>query len=170
MEQTKRIGDLEITEDAALERRTWAVQRIGWVAMLVFLVAALMGVFGSGLLSDGQKGKPGDPFSIEYQRFGRMRVEDYLRVYVAGSFVHDDKVQVWLNRDYLHNRIVQQTVPEAESTDVTTDRVTYTFDVSDTAHPVEITFVISPDEIGARTGQVGIEDGPDYRFDQFIYP
>lgn len=52
MGSTERVGDLELGQDLPFQRREWAVQRIAWAAMAAVLTAALLGLFGSGPVSD----------------------------------------------------------------------------------------------------------------------
>ena len=41
------LGDLEVGQDLDFQRREWAVQRVGWGAMALVILAALLGLFGS---------------------------------------------------------------------------------------------------------------------------
>ncbi len=44
----KRVGDLEIDQDLAFERRQWSVQRVGWGVGALIIVAALLGCSAPG--------------------------------------------------------------------------------------------------------------------------
>ncbi len=48
MEQIPRVGDLDIEQDLDFERRQWHVQRVGWVVFLLILLAAFVGLLGTG--------------------------------------------------------------------------------------------------------------------------
>ena len=43
MAALERVGDLEIEQNLAQRRREWTIQRIGWVMMALFALAALLG-------------------------------------------------------------------------------------------------------------------------------
>jgi hypothetical protein len=49
--ELKKVGDLEIGEDLKFEKWQWTVERIGWLVMVGFIVAAMLGAFGRGLFS-----------------------------------------------------------------------------------------------------------------------
>src|SRR4051794_5531463 len=74
---------IEVDEDMAWQRRTWAIQRIGWFAMVILVLTALTGVFGYGALSWQQASDPAGPVRIEYERFQRQGSEFTLRVDIA---------------------------------------------------------------------------------------
>jgi hypothetical protein len=46
-----RAGDLEVEQDLDFQQRTWALERAGWIVMLLIIAAALAGFFGGGPLS-----------------------------------------------------------------------------------------------------------------------
>ena len=68
-----RSGDLEIAQDMTFQRRSWAVQRVGWGVVAVTIGAALLGLLGSGPLSRSTAVAPG-AFAVEYERFVRELV------------------------------------------------------------------------------------------------
>ena len=51
MSDSHRVGDLEISPDLNFQRRSWAMQRFAWVVLALFILAALLGLFGPGPLS-----------------------------------------------------------------------------------------------------------------------
>ncbi len=51
MTKVQRVGDLEVAQDRTFQRRSWTIQRVGWVVMLLVAAAALAGLTGSGPLS-----------------------------------------------------------------------------------------------------------------------
>jgi hypothetical protein len=46
--EVQRHGDLEIQEDLPFQRREWLVERVAWGVMALLIVAALLGLFGTG--------------------------------------------------------------------------------------------------------------------------
>jgi hypothetical protein len=53
----------------AFQRRSWTIQRVGWVILALIVLAGLVGLTGPGLLSDRTVGSPA--LSAQYQRFQR---------------------------------------------------------------------------------------------------
>jgi hypothetical protein len=48
MPDVHRVGDLELEQDVQYQQRSWAFERIGWIAMSLIAIAALLGLTGSG--------------------------------------------------------------------------------------------------------------------------
>jgi len=78
----KRIGDLDINQDLAFQRRSWSLQRIGWGLIALVLIAALLGLFGHGPLSEATTDDPSLPIRLAYERFGRFGSPLVLRIRV----------------------------------------------------------------------------------------
>lgn len=58
-----------VKEHMRFQRRTWAVERIGWGILLCISLLGLIGVFGGAGLSDSVKAN--DALSVHYDRFER---------------------------------------------------------------------------------------------------
>jgi hypothetical protein len=65
----KAAKTLPIEDDISLHKAGWIIQRIGWALMFAFLIAAVLGLFGEGPLSE-RKIHSGN-IEVEYDRFGR---------------------------------------------------------------------------------------------------
>ena len=59
MRERREAADLAIREDMRHQRLEWAVERVGWAAVALVLVAALAGLLGHGPLSRATAGEPG---------------------------------------------------------------------------------------------------------------
>jgi hypothetical protein len=73
MSGLRRIGDLEIEEYIGFQRRDWAVRHIAWAILALVVLAALLGLFGNGILSKANLGDDEMPLQLEYERFGRYK-------------------------------------------------------------------------------------------------
>lgn len=96
----KRVGDLEINQDLAFERRQWPVQRVGWGVGALIIVAALLGVFGSGPLSAATAGDE-ETLLVHFQRFVRHKGQGELVVKVGPNQASAGQVELWLTTEYL---------------------------------------------------------------------
>lgn len=54
LEKGDRVGDLEVPQDLGFQRRACTFERIGWVAMTLVLLAAIVGVWGEGPLAQAE--------------------------------------------------------------------------------------------------------------------
>ncbi len=168
MTEPRRVGAIEVHEDPEFERREWRVQRIGWVLLLLFVVAAAAGLFGRGPASLARAGEQGGPFEMSYGRFTRYEAPVNLDLKLRPEPGQDP--QLWLSSEYLKGLRIERVTPEPARTQLQADGVLYTFEAGDAQQPVEITVHAMADRIGLRSGRAGT--APDHAFDfwQFVYP
>src|SRR5918992_325114 len=163
----RRIGDLELEEDIEFQRRDWAVRHIAWAVLALVFLAALLGIFGNGILSKATLGDDGMLLQVEYQRFGRYKAPMDLKIRLGPEAIQEGKVRLWLERNYLNTIQVETIVPQPDSVESDANRLIYVFDVPSSNFPVEVTFLVQSENIGYQTGRVGIEGGPSLNFSQF---
>ncbi|MDQ3686674.1 MAG: hypothetical protein M3430_13905 [Acidobacteriota bacterium] len=170
MSEASRTGNLEVAQDLEFQRRSWTFQRMGWIVMTLVIVAALLGLFGTGPLSSASVGGEDAPLRMEYSRFARWTAPTTLRVHVGAGNRSEGKARVWLSRDYLEKFQVEGVTPEPESVEAWADRHVYFFNAPDSNRPATVTFHLKAQHIGALSGQVGSADEQPIGFGQFIYP
>ena len=168
MTATEPVGDLEFDRDLSFQDREWTIQRAGWLVMLAIIVVALTGLLGSGPLSSATA--EAGPLQLEYSRFERRHAPTELEVSVARSAANQDQVEVWVSSDYLARIEITSIVPEPEEVSEAGDRVVYRFNIDDQSEASEIRIALEPDEPGLTTGRIGVTDGPELMFSQFVYP
>jgi hypothetical protein len=161
-----RVGDLELDQDLQYQQRAWIFQRIGWGAIALTTIAALLGFTGSGWVSQGTVGQPGDAFWVEYERFGRFQSPQKLRIHINQA-MDNQQIQVVMSREYLQGVQIQQVTPEPEQIQLSPQSLTYSFKGTT---PTAITFYVEPEQIGFLPGFIGLEEGSSLQFQQFIYP
>ncbi|MFO0846401.1 MAG: hypothetical protein U0797_29210 [Gemmataceae bacterium] len=163
MADVRRFGSLEVGQDLQFQRYQWAAQRWGWLALLLVLLAALLGLLGSGPLS-GAVAQAGDgSVRVEFERFLRREAPAALH-FAVGS---DGLVRLWIDREYLRRVRVLEVTPRPEREEVGSDAVTYVFRLSG---PGEVTLRFEPVRIGYLPGWAGLAGGPAVSFAQFAYP
>jgi hypothetical protein len=171
MTHKKQREGFEIDEDMEFERRSWRWQRVGWAVILLILLSALLGLFGTGWLDSAVAGQPGSQLWVEYDRFGRLQAETTrLQIHLGPGTGASGKVRIWLNHEYMESVRVTSLTPQPESVEDGPDRFTYVFNVPDASQPTLVIFRLEPDKMGRVTGVVGLEGGASLSFKQFIYP
>jgi hypothetical protein len=166
-EASRRI---EVDEDMAWQRRTWAIQRIGWFAMGVLVLSALTGVFGYGALSWQQASDPAGLVGIEYERFQRQGSEFTLRVDVAPEATTGDAIPLRVSGSFLDAVEVKGIVPEPRESRSLGPDVEYVFPVAAPGQPATIRFALKLREVGSHTAEIGLTGREPARFTQFVYP
>jgi hypothetical protein len=152
------------------QRREWVIQRIGWMAMLLPLVAAFHGLLGNGPLTDAPASSSDGAVTIEYFRIARHHQPRTLSVTVAPDVVENGEVKIWIDRAYADQFGLQNIVPDPDSADVEPDRVIYTFTTGQANGPLTVTFSYNHDGFWRQHGRVGLIGGPTISFTQFLFP
>ncbi len=171
--ESKRVSDLEVNEDLKFQRRDWAVQRVGWVAMALVALVALLGFFGgTGALRGEAKATNEDAVvSVSYERFLRFMKPTTLQIQLGQEAGKEGKVSAWLDRRYLDGLQVQQITPQPDSAKAGPEKLTYVFEVDDPNGTTTVSFDLLPEQkVGVLKGRVGIGDGEPVSFGQFVYP
>jgi hypothetical protein len=170
MAPVPRRGDLQIGEDVEFLHRAWRVQRVGWAVLVLILLAALLGLTGTGPLSRATAGSEGGPVRVAYERFVRANAVTDLRVRLGPGVAREGRARLWFDRQYLDKVEVTGVVPEPESVEVSPDRVTYVFLAGEGGGPVELALDLTPMRFGSWSGRMGAGDAEPVRLRHFVYP
>lgn len=170
MSSVSRVGDLEVAQDLAFQRREWTAQRVGWALMALLLVVALLGGFGRGPLADASAVAGEGALRLDDDRLERKRAPSELRLELGPNTAQGTQVEVWIDRDYLSRFEVQRISPEPERMDAGAARTVFVFTVEDPTAPARVTFQIEANRWGRSDGRLGLVDGPELHFTQFVYP
>ena len=164
-------GSLQIEQDLPYQRGAWQRQRVLWVLLTLVLLAAVLGLFGPGLLGDAHAGDTSAPLWLQYPRFAHTYAEgNTLRFQVAPAAVNAGQVRLWLSRAYLERVEVRRIEPEPAAVEAAGDRYIYVFSAPALSAPTSILFHVEPDSFGRLTGRAGLEGGAEFDFSQIVYP
>lgn len=162
--------DLEISQDLNFQRREWVVQRVGWVVMAALIIAALLGVFGPGPLSNTTAGSESGPLRAEYYRFWRMASPMPLRLRLTPASQGQGEVGLWVSREYLEAMRVESVTPEPARVEAAGDHFIYFFNVAASAATVSVIFNLEADRMGPVSGKFGVDQRAAIQLEHFIYP
>jgi hypothetical protein len=164
-----RARELEIDQDEEFERRSFIVQRAGWILMAALVVAAAAGLLGSGPLARATAAAPG-AFTVEYDRLTRYQSDQALHVYLEPAVTRGRETRVWLNRQFLDSSKIESVVPTPLRVEGQADRLYYVFQMAKPGDPLFIAFNIQAEQIGLVDGRVGLSEGHEVAFKQLVYP
>ena len=173
--EAKRVGEIEVDEDPDFLTRSWGVQRIGWIVMVLIVIAALLGLFGRGPLARATAGNAGDPLRLEYERFTRHSSPATLQVHLAPGVTDEQEggggtARVWLDREYMQDIAIESISPEPQSMEAGKEGIVYVFRIAKADQFTRVTFHIQPKGYGLRSGRIGLAGREPLRFRQFIFP
>lgn len=152
---------LEIDEDIDLHVKGWIVQRIGWLLMLAFLLASVLGLFGTGLLSRVTSKK--NENALVFERFNRYDNEVELAI---ESKSVNGMIELRLPKEYMEVFRLESIVPEPQENTILNGYYLYRFSASDAAL---ITLSVTPKKIGYYGMTLSIND-TDFQIRTLIYP
>lgn len=161
---------LEVHEDPEFQRREWIFQRVGWGAMALFVIAALLGLFGQGPLSTASFATADGAIRVEYDRFLHYHAQAELKIFVRADAADTNELRLWVDRDFLAGIELQSVTPEPERVEAGSDRHFFVFRIADRSKLTLVTFQFEPDEMGSLTCQLGTVDSETAQFGQFVYP
>ena len=163
------VRDLDLHEDERFQRRTWRVQRIGWVAMALFVLAALLGIFANGPVSRAMVRDPAAGVTVEYDRFLRLGSPTTLRVRFEPGAVRDGQVALRLATLYTEAIGLEWIRPRPERSVAGPDGLVLLFSAAEEGRGA-IELSINPREPGFAHGEIALLDRGTLRFRQFVYP
>jgi hypothetical protein len=163
----KRIGDLEINQDLAVQARMWKIQRIGWAAMGLIVLAGLIGSFGHGPISHGTAGGPDSGFMLEFDRLGRMHGPSELRFVLQPE--RDGRLSLWVSDSYLSQVEIHQIVPWPEAMVPVDGGVRFDWHNSGSS-PARVVWSVEATGFGLMSGDFRSPGRPPVHLRQFMYP
>lgn len=148
----------------AYHRREWAIQRVGWVAIALVLLAALAGFFGKGPLS--RASVHADSYSVEYERFARYGARTTLTLNTSPSKSASDELSVRISHTLIDAHLIETITPEPKRMRDSGEDVAFVFDAGSAA---SIIFRLEPEQIGRHAGTIRI-GSESLQVSQFVYP
>jgi hypothetical protein len=161
-------GELEIDQDLQFQRRMWRTERVGWGAMAILLICAVMGLFGNGPLSR-MTAQTGELLTVEYQRFGRYQAPMEMRLYLAG-FTKDHSLFFQLDHTFLSHVQITRITPQPALEEPTPDGIGFIYPVRVQDGSILVTISYQPEQIGMLKATLMADETSPLSIRQFIYP
>jgi hypothetical protein len=166
----EKARSIQVDEDMAWQRRTWMIQRLGWIAMGGLVLTGLTGIFGYGPVSWREASDPAGLVRVEYERFQRQGSEFALRVDVAPHATGGDTIAVRVSGTFLDAVEVKGIVPEPREAKSLGADVEYMIPVAQPGRAATIRFALKLRKVGTHTAEIGLSGREPARFTQFVYP
>lgn len=160
-----REDGLQLDEHRRFQERFWTIERGAWIGFGLLLLAALLGLTGSGgALSRATAHLQGG--SIDHPRVARWQsAAEMVVTFAAGAAER----RLTLSRNFSDALQVEAIQPEPQSTAATGDGAVLTFE-TDPAEPAEVTFHVRPLKPGLRTFEARIDDGASASIGLLVLP
>ena len=161
----KPVHAPEIEEDLPFQHRNWRVQRMGWVLLGAVVLAGLAGLLGSGPLSNAQESNDAG-VKVKYERFVRHGAPSKIEVTVAKPA---RPVRIAISRSFLETLETRRLLPTPGQVQAGDGFVVYAFEPEGSG-PMQVTFLVQPDELGSHEAEIVVNDGSALTIRQFTYP
>ena len=153
--------ELELEEDLKWTERSWVIQRVGWVLLLLFVTSAALGVFGTGIASKVHK-QSGE-YSVEYERFGRFQMPQEIKIMAPSR---KGKVVITVPQTFTENYEIPSSIPQPQQQSFNNSLLTLEYPSNG---PVLIMFEVEAEKTGNHTADLFVNDQV-FSISQFIYP
>lgn len=150
--------------DVVFLRRWSVVQRIGRIVFGLVLVAALLGVFGTGPLAHATASAPGGAFRVDYDRFLRSTQSSALQV--SPSSTGSGGGDIELASSYVDDVEVSDVSPQPDSETARGDRLVLSYQ---SRMPTQVQIGVFPRTMGVHRAQIWVR-GKAVSFRQVVYP
>ncbi len=160
---------LEIDRQEWFHRWEWRIQRLGRWIWLALTVAALLGFFGSGLMSGHEIKSADGRVTLHYQRFVRHHCPDTLTIAIQPQ-ADEIEQTVMIANAFLDQVQVESTRPRTVREELRGDSTVWTFHHTPQKEPVVIELEVMPDGYGRAHGTLQVTGHDPIQFRQFILP
>jgi hypothetical protein len=169
MQFEKEVPHPPGTNGVQFHRKQFLAERVGWLAMTLYLAWALLGGFGDGWISRKQAANQAQSCVVDYQRYGRRDAPFELRLRLQLD-AQKDRLSLHLNREFVERVNIDHATPAYHSMQADALGVTLVFIVAPKPDEHMVTIEYTPEHTGALHGVVRPAEGGEVAFDQFIYP
>jgi hypothetical protein len=156
---------LEVGEDPVFQEFSWKAQRIGFMVMLLFVAAAVLGLFGAGgPLAESVVRANG--LEVNYERF--VRFDTGTTIEISLPTKAGDSISVEIGRSFADAVRIDRIVPPPHSISANPKSHVYAFAPASDS-PSIVTIAYAPSRVGQLDGAIRV-NGHTVSFRQFAYP
>jgi hypothetical protein len=160
--------DLELETDESFQRNEWRLQRVGWIAWSLVIVAALTGLLGSGPLSHKEISAADRSLTIEYDRY--LHYHHPTQLTLSAGEIPGNELRIKFDQALLDRLQVERIEPEPLNAELVDDGVIYTFMQKASSPHARVIFHVDYEHIGASQGTVHVVGYKPVTLRQFVYP
>lgn len=143
-------------------------EKVAFALLVLFVVGALLGVFGDGPLSGSVASSASGEVSVEYQRFCRRQSPQSLDITLPTQR-DATSVELTIDRDYLRHVQITEIFPQPlQSSHQQTGKLRFATDGS--GRPMTVRMHLEPEHAGFLEARFDVGSGEQVRFRQLVYP
>ncbi|HMN67567.1 MAG TPA: hypothetical protein PKC28_03420 [Bdellovibrionales bacterium] len=145
------MSDLQIQDDIRFQRKTWIVQRVGWILLCVVVVLAFLGFTGPSELTTAKITDAN--LKLEFPRFARQETDFAVKIELGPG---SDRIEI--SNELLEKINIVEVAPFPRAQIATKEFTVLVFD-RDAVSSVPIHFRLKPLRYGRLHGEIRLAGG-----------
>jgi len=170
MSQPEGSLELDDARHQQIQHREWIAERIGWGAIGLIILAALLGLLGPGVLSHRVASSSDGRLTVDYYRLQRNEAPSELLIRFDHPGADQDRLRLTISRELTDAVTIDGIAPEPDAVEMQADRLVYTFLASGSSPARKIVVRYQNHQMGALHYEVALEGGPSVSLSHFVYP
>ena len=161
---------LQLDEALPFQQRAAWLQRLGWLGMLMFVLAGSVGGFGQGPFARRAQDSGNGLLSLEYDRVAREGAVTRSEIRIDPAAIRNGHVDLHLGKEYLARVQIVSVVPAPAAMSLTPDGVRYRFSAVPTARALQLRIDSEPVHAGLAPLELKLADGTGLQVRQAVLP
>ena len=144
------------------------VHRYGLYVLLIIITAALAGVFSVGYFSQAEKSSQANTLQVQYQRFGRLQTPVTMKITLPGQ--KSERLTLRIGDEYMTRFETDNIWPQPTEMRSEGGDLILIYHEGTLRKNFTVWLYTTPTQPGKAVTSVTLNNEPDLRFWQFIYP
>lgn len=144
------------------------LRRIGFALLLAIVIAAMVGLFSRGYISDARIANDSGTLRIDYEKYSRLMSDVDMKV--TSSQIRENRNRIILGGDFMDSFRIDTLQPQPDKMYSLNGKMVLEYSVSAPGSEQTLWLSLTPMKFGATHSTVAIDNGPEITLHQFIYP
>lgn len=142
--------------------------KVGFVVLLCIILLALFGFFSGGFVSDTVSKNTTGTMTLHFERFGRWQTELNMKISATGQ--HSGKNIYRIAGDFTTFYETENIWPQPDNMYSKGDALYLVYNTAENQQDSSIWLRVTPVKPGSAINVIQLNNTPEIRFRQFIYP
>ena len=162
-----RSQEATVGENLAFQKREWVFQRLGWVALLLLIVASGVGLLGPGMASRSTSTEPSSGLQIEHYRLVHRQAPVDITARLEQS--NAEEQSIWIGAGLLERMTIESMVPEPIRVEADSEGSRFVIATTPGA-PASFRLSVRYERCGTAKGRIGRNAAESLDLETFVYP
>ncbi|MGB7802304.1 hypothetical protein [Buttiauxella sp.] len=144
------------------------LRRVGFIVLLLIVVAALVGLFSRGYLSEATRTTDDRSLTLHYEKFNRLMSDMDMKI--ISVLPEGKRNRIVLGGDFMEGFRIDTLQPQPDKMYSLNGEVILEYPPSAAGEKQTLWLSLTPMKFGSINSTIAIDNGPQITFQQFIYP